>query len=104
MTIIDGLLKAIALLLAPIINGLTALLARSMPTDIAKAIVVFGLLAACMLGFKALAGRIQSYALRLMLLLLLLFVFSVGVVASDDHITSESFLFGPYVELMEAYF
>lgn len=104
MKIIDGLFAAIAVLLAPIINGATTFLGRSMPVDVAKALVVVGLLGVCMVGFKALAAKIQNAVLRISLLFLVYFVLTVGVIASDDHITPESFLFGPYVELMETYF
>lgn len=104
MQIIDGILAAIGLLVAPIINGLTALLGAFMAVDIAKAIVVAVLYAIAMFVFQAIAPSLRNALLRFVFLALVIFVITVGVIASDDHITRDSFMFGPYVEFIEKYF
>lgn len=102
--IFDGLMAAIGYLVAPLINALTAYLGNYVPIDIAKALVVVFLLAVAMFGFQVLAQRLRNVFLRLSLLTIMLFTLVAGVITSEDHIGTESFLFGPYVELFETYF
>ena len=104
MQIFSTIYGLVGLLFAPIINALTASLNAFLPVDIAKVIVVVGFYLVGLLAFKLVSPQLKGFFARLGCILVLFFIIVAGVSASDDHITSDSFLFGPYVDLIENYF
>lgn len=91
-------------LLAIPINAATEALSTALPVDLAKAIVVVGLYISGLWVFKFSVRKVRNVVIRLAAILSIMLLITVGIIASDDHVTADSFWFGPYVEFIEEYF
>ena len=104
MQIFSTIYWLIGQLLAHIINALTEALSAFLFVDISKAVVVVGFYIVGLWAFNFASPHLRNVLARLVCLLAIFFIITAGVSASDDHITRDSFMFGPYVELIENYF
>ncbi len=104
MQIFASIYWLIGQLLAPIINGMTLAVEAFLPLDISKAVVVVGFYIIGLWVFEFAKRRLRNVLARLICMLAIFFIITAGVSASDDHITRDSFMFGPYVDFIDKYF
>jgi len=96
-------LIAATLALPHLVSYLTQYLTAYMPRDISKAVVVVGLCIAALHGYSWTFRKRKRLPVRLIGLFFWFGIVWQGVYLSNDHITRSSFMFGPYVGLVDKY-